>query len=168
MPRCRRLLLASLIGSVLTLGGCAVGPDYRRPEPQALLAYKEQGDWKASEPADALAHGPWWRIFSDPVLDQLESQIDISNQNLKASWDAYLQSRALVLQAQNAYWPTVGVTAARQRSNQYLPPDSVRNVDSAGVTGTWSLDIWGATRRSVESDRDSAQASHAAVTLARL
>ena len=159
----RRLYVCATLACLLALSSCAVGPNYRRPEPQAVLAYKEQGDWKASEPADSLDRGPWWQIFDDPVLDGLERQIDVSNQNLKASWDAYMQSRALVLQARNAYWPTVGVTAERQRSNDYLPPNTVQTVNSVGATGSWSLDIWGATRRTVESDRDSAQASHTAV-----
>jgi len=164
----RRLYLCATLAGLLGLGSCAVGPNYHRPEPQAMLAYKEQGDWKASEPADSLDSGSWWQIFDDPVLDGLERQIDVSNQNLKASWDAYMQSRALVLQARNAYWPTVGITAERQRSNDHLPPNTVQTVNSVGATGSWSLDIWGATRRTVESDRDSAQASHTAVALARL
>jgi NodT family efflux transporter outer membrane factor (OMF) lipoprotein len=162
------LYLCATLACLLALSSCAVGPNYHRPEPQAVLAYKEQGDWKASEPADSLDRDPWWQIFDDPVLNDLERQIDVSNQSLKASWDAYMQSRALVLQAKNAYWPTVDVTAGRQRSNAYLAPDTVRTVNSVGASGSWSLDIWGGTRRTVESDRDSAQASHAAVALARL
>src|ERR1039457_3053262 len=145
------LYLCATLTCLLALSSCAVGPNYHRPEPQAVLAYKEQGDWKASEPADSLDHDPWWQIFDDPVLNDLERQIDVSNQNLKASWDAYMQSRAVVLQAKNAYWPTVDVTAGRQRSNAYLPPDTVRNVNSVGARGSWSLDIWGGTRRTVES-----------------
>jgi NodT family efflux transporter outer membrane factor (OMF) lipoprotein len=164
----RRLHACATLACLIALSSCAVGPNYHRPEPQAVLAYKEQGDWKASEPADSLDRGPWWQIFDDPVLDGLERQIDVSNQNLKASWDAYMQSRALVLQAKNAYWPSVGVTAERQRSNEYLAPNAVQTVNTVGATGSWSLDIWGATRRTVESDRDSAQASHTAVALARL
>jgi NodT family efflux transporter outer membrane factor (OMF) lipoprotein len=176
----RPLYVCATLACLLALSSCAVGPNYHRPEPQAVLAYKEQGDWKASEPADSLDRDPWWQIFDDPVLNDLERQIDVSNQNLKASWDAYMQSRAVVLQAKNAYWPTVDVTAERQRSNQILAAKAVQGVNSggagagasgswtAGASGSWSLDIWGGTRRTVESDRDSAQASHAAVALARL
>ena len=36
--------------------------------------YKEAGDWKPSEPNDALDRGPWWEIFNDEVLNQLEAQ----------------------------------------------------------------------------------------------
>jgi NodT family efflux transporter outer membrane factor (OMF) lipoprotein len=160
-------LLRFITGTLAcVLAGCAVGPNYHRPDAQVVLAYKEQGDWKPSAPADGLDRGSWWKIFDDPVLDGLEQQIDISNQNLKAAWDSYMQSRALVMQARNAYWPTVAVTAGRQRSSE--PPLPVETLNTLGATGSWTLDIWGATRRTVESDRDSAQASYAAVALARL
>jgi NodT family efflux transporter outer membrane factor (OMF) lipoprotein len=174
----RPLYICATLTCLLVLSSCAVGPNYHRPEPQAVLAYKEQGEWKASEPADSLDREPWWQIFNDPVLNDLERQIDVSNQNLKASWDAYMQSRAVVLQAKNAYWPTVDVTAERQRSNQVIAHSAAQGANfggasasgswTVGATGSWSLDIWGGTRRTVESDRDSAQASHAAVALARL
>src|SRR5882724_12088979 len=73
---------------------CAVGPDYRRPKLDAAPDYKETGDWKPSEPNDVLSRGPWWEIFHDAVLDDLEAQIDISNQNVKTAEAAFEQSRA--------------------------------------------------------------------------
>jgi NodT family efflux transporter outer membrane factor (OMF) lipoprotein len=160
------LITATTSAALLSLCACVVGPNYQRPDSQALIAFKEQADWKASEPADRLDQVPWWKIFDDSVLDGLEQQIDISNQNLKSAWDAYMQSRAVVMQAKNAYWPTVDVTAGRQRSNDALA--GVQTLNSVGATAGWTLDIWGATRRTVQSDRDSAQASNAAVALARL
>ena len=70
--------------ALLSLSSCVVGPDYRRPEFDASPHYKELEDWKPSEPEDALSRGPWWHIFDDAVLDELEQQIAISNQNIRA------------------------------------------------------------------------------------
>ena len=89
----------------LALSGCAVGPDYKRPAFDTTATYKEQRDWKPSEPEDTLSRGPWWHIFNDPVLDGLEQQIEVSNQNLKAAEDAYRQARGLVDQARAGFWP---------------------------------------------------------------
>jgi outer membrane protein TolC len=97
------LLLLTLLGAA-----AAVGPDYKRTPFEATPAYKEQGEWKPTEPEDSLSRGPWWHIFNDPVLDGLEQQIDISNQNLKAAEDAYRQARGLVDQARAGFWPTIG------------------------------------------------------------
>jgi NodT family efflux transporter outer membrane factor (OMF) lipoprotein len=148
------------------LAGCAVGPNYHRPKFDAAPNYKEAGDWKPSEPNDVLSRGPWWEIFKDDALNQLEVRIDISNETVKAAAAAYDQARALVAQARAGFWPTVGVNAGRTRGTTEGGP--TRTLDSAGVSGSWDLDIWGQIRRNVESNRASAQSSAAALAAARL
>jgi NodT family efflux transporter outer membrane factor (OMF) lipoprotein len=159
----------ALIAASLLLSGCAVGPDYRRPAFDAAPTYKEQGDWKPSEPDDTLSHGPWWHIFNDPVLDGLEQQIEVSNQTLKAAQDAYRQAQGLVAQARAGLWPTIGVSASRERGEAIaVGQRSTATTNSLGGTGSWNIDLWGATRRTIESDLAAAQASAAAVAAARL
>ena len=63
---------------------CAVGPDYRRPAFETASSYKEQTDWKPSEPNDAMTRGPWWDIFKDEELAALEAKVEVSNENVKA------------------------------------------------------------------------------------
>jgi NodT family efflux transporter outer membrane factor (OMF) lipoprotein len=148
------------------LAACAVGPNYHRPKFDAAPNYKEAGDWKPSEPNDVLSRGPWWEIFKDDALNQLEVRIDISNETVKAAAAAYDQARALVAQARAGFWPTVGVNAGRTRGSTDGGP--TRTLDSAGVSAGWDLDIWGQIRRNVESNRASAQSSAAALAAARL
>jgi NodT family efflux transporter outer membrane factor (OMF) lipoprotein len=152
---------------LLGISGCAVGPDYKRPVFETTAAYKEQGDWKPSEPEDTLSRGPWWHIFNDPVLDGLEQQVDVSNQNLKAAEDAYLQARALVDQARAGFWPTIAANASRQLGEP-VAGAAAESLNSVGASANWQIDIWGQIRRTVESDVASAQASDAAVAAARL
>ncbi len=178
-PR-RRL---SVVLGIAVLAGCAVGPDYKRPAFDATAAYKEQSGWKPSEPGDALSRGPWWTIFNDPALDELEAKINISNENVKAALAAYDQARALVDQAQAGFWPTVAANLSRLRASgrggvstvttnnvtTVIPAGaSTSTAYSTGVSANWSLDIWGQIRRTVESDRASAQASAAALAAAEL
>jgi outer membrane protein TolC len=80
-----------IAGASALAAACAVGPDYHRPPFDTAANYKESGDWKPSEPNDVLTRGPWWKIFNDAVLDDLEAQIDISNQNVKAAEAAFEQ-----------------------------------------------------------------------------
>jgi NodT family efflux transporter outer membrane factor (OMF) lipoprotein len=172
-----RLALAA--SGLAVLAACAVGPDYQRPKIDAAPGYKEAGDWKPSEPNDALSKGPWWEIFGDDALNQLEVKVDISNENVKAAAAAFDQARALVAQARAGFWPTVGANAGVQRGG--TPVSTVnaagqpvaastrtQNTFSAGISGNWALDIWGQIRRSTESNRASAQASAAALAAARL
>jgi NodT family efflux transporter outer membrane factor (OMF) lipoprotein len=157
---------------------CAVGPDYHRPQFDAAANYKEAGDWKPSEPNDVLSRGPWWKIFNDDVLDGLESQIDISNQNVKAAEAAFEQSRALVSQARAGFWPTIAANLGLQRQGQPAGTTNAAgvltsttrtvNTYTAGVSANWDIDIWGKIRRNTESNVASAQASSAALAAARL
>jgi NodT family efflux transporter outer membrane factor (OMF) lipoprotein len=157
---------------------CAVGPDYHRPQFDAAANYKESGDWKPSEPNDVLSRGPWWKIFNDDALDALEAQIDISNQTVKAAEAAFEQSRALVSQARAGFWPTIAASVGAQRQNEPVgvvngagAPSTVSRTQTsvtAGVSGSWDIDIWGRIRRTTESSVASAQASSAALAAARL
>lgn len=157
---------AALACVLAFLTACAVGPDYKRPAFDAAPAFKEENGWKPTEPADALSRGPWWLIFHDDVLSGLEDRIDISNQNVKSAAAAVEQARALVQEAQAGFWPTLTASIGRTRDRQGAAPP--RNVNSAGGSIDWPLDIWGQVRRSVESNKASAQFSEAALASARL
>lgn len=173
----------AIAGGIAVMSACAVGPDYKRPPVAAAADYKEQSGWKPSEPNDALGRGPWWEIFADETLNGLESKINISNENVKAALAAYEQARALVDQARAGFWPDVSLSADRIRSASgshgfaTSTTGGISTVNSGGSTTTtysvgasanWTLDIWGQIRRTVESDRASAQASAAALAAAQL
>lgn len=167
-----RILLVTL-GTAL-ISACAVGPNYHRPAADTGTTFKELGDWKPSEPADTLDRGPWWQIFKDPLLEQLEQQVDVSNQTLKAAIDTYRQARAMVDQAEAGFWPTITGTAGHTRQQgltvQGLPAgtSTLSSTYSAGASATWELDVFGQVRRTVESNFAAAQSAAAAVAAARL
>jgi NodT family efflux transporter outer membrane factor (OMF) lipoprotein len=174
----RRCLTVAV--GICLIAACAVGPNYKRPKIDPAGSYKEVNGWKPSEPNDALNRGPWWKIFGDDRLDELESKIDISNQTVIAAAAAFDQARALVDQARAGFWPTLTGSASVQRGAgrtaplaasgtvTIKPANNTTNTYSAGVSGNWTLDIWGQIRRTVESDRASAQSSAAALAAARL
>jgi NodT family efflux transporter outer membrane factor (OMF) lipoprotein len=154
--------------AVLQICGCTVGPNYRRPAAEVPTAYKELGNWKEAQPNDQHLGGNWWEMFQDPRLNALESQVNISNQNLKAAEAQYTQARALLRYNRAAYFPTVsaGASASRNKISNNRPP----SLSTDGVTYndfqipfqlSYEVDVWGRIRRTVESYRDQAQASAA-------
>jgi outer membrane protein TolC len=161
---CRAVTVA-FVGAALC--SCAVGPDYHRPAFETTPSYKESADWKPTEPNDILSRGAWWKIYNDDALNSLEDRVNISNETIKAAAAAFEQSRALVAQARAGLWPTISAFFQATRGTQLGLP-AARNSYSAGVSGSWDLDIWGGIRRTVESDRASAQSSSAALAAARL
>jgi NodT family efflux transporter outer membrane factor (OMF) lipoprotein len=146
------------------LGGCAVGPDYVRPSVDIPAAYKESRDWKIAEPRDNELGQHWWAVYNDPLLNQLITQIDISNQNLAQAEAQYRQATALIQSARAAYFPTIGAAASATRSSSNTTPD----VKNLSLNASWEADVWGRVRRTVEANEASAQASAADLRAARL
>src|SRR5262252_3325349 len=96
-------------GLALALAGCAVGPDYKRPVEAAPTHYKaeELGSWKEGKPLDDVPRGPWWEIFNDPVLNDLQQRATGANQELKAAMARVEQARATARVARSELLPTV-------------------------------------------------------------
>ncbi|WP_407935165.1 efflux transporter outer membrane subunit [Cupriavidus plantarum] len=177
MHRSSTFRLAALTGALL-LAGCAVGPDYKRPDAPTPAAFKEAsadmpawtGDWKTAEPRDQAARTDWWRVFSDPDLDILMAQVEISNQNIKAAEAQYRQAAGALQAARAGLFPTLNGTASASRSGSSTTSQAgnIRNGQSVTLSAAWELDVWGRVRRQVESSQASAQASAADLASALL
>jgi NodT family efflux transporter outer membrane factor (OMF) lipoprotein len=169
-----RLTLYPVAAALIAmLAGCAVGPDYQRPTTPAVSSYKEAQGWVPAAPADALERGPWWRLFGDPVLDQLAARVEVSNQNVAAAVAAYAQARALVREQRAAIFPavTLGAGATRSGSSGSTASGSGGRTGSnyqLSMGGSWEPDVWGRLGRAVDGATAGAQASAADLASARL
>lgn len=154
---------------LLALTGCAVGPAYQQPAVATPVAFKEgQGEWVRAVPADTLERGPWWQLFNDPVLDQLESQVAVSNQNVAFAVAAYAQARALVAEQRAALFPVVNLDASANRSGGGGSKTGTRNAYQVSIGGAWEPDVWGRLGRTVTGAEAGAQASRADLQAATL
>jgi len=173
---------SAIAGLSLLLAACTIGPDYRRPPAPVPVAYKEAAlkeGWQLARPADIYDRGVWWSIYSDPVLDGLERQIDISNQNLKGAEANFRQAEAIVAEARASFFPTATINAQAQRQRTSGGrvgstgasggnTGNISNFFSVSTAASWVPDLWDKVGRTVESDVASAQASAANVASARL
>jgi NodT family efflux transporter outer membrane factor (OMF) lipoprotein len=166
-----------LLGAALS--GCAVGPDYKRPAPlvdqQPPKTFSDRStnvvSWKVAQPAANAPRGPWWELFGDDNLNQLEKQAAAHNQDLAAAAANYEQARVLIGAARSAFYPqlyaggTPGGDINRQRTSMNVPLEGAAanethtyDTFTAPVYLSWELDFWGRVRRTSES----AQAQSAA------
>jgi NodT family efflux transporter outer membrane factor (OMF) lipoprotein len=174
----------------LVLAGCMVGPDYKRPDAPAPVAFKELAGWKVSQPADAEDKGVWWSVYRDPELDRLERMVEVSNQTVKSFEAQYRNAVALVAEARAGLFPTAGLTGGVTRtgggggsggsggsSGRSSSVSSGSSLGGSGRGGTqynisgtvsWDLDVWGRIRRQVESSTAAAQVSAADLANAKL
>jgi NodT family efflux transporter outer membrane factor (OMF) lipoprotein len=171
------------MAAALLLSGCMVGPDYQRPDAPVPVVYKELAGWKQATPLDAINRGAWWTIYNDPELDQLEQQVVISNQNVKAFEAQYRAATALVRETQAQLFPTIVGTSSVTRTRSggggggASSSGAVVGGGGSGFTNTqysvegtasWSPDIWGKIRRQIESNVAAAQVSAADLANATL
>jgi NodT family efflux transporter outer membrane factor (OMF) lipoprotein len=161
---------ALLLGcAVATLGGCAVGPDFVRPSAPNPYRYTE-----AALPAQTGAGaapgqhfvpgqdvaGAWWGLFRSPRLTTLVVTALRQNQSLEAAQQTLHQAQETRLAQEGGFLPSISSQVNRTReeisSGQAgLPntfPGETYSVYDAQVNVSYTFDIWGQNRRSVEAD----------------
>lgn len=150
--------------AVLTLAGCAVGPNYQRPAVTVPAAFRDvQAISEVS--TNSLADLPWWGVFKDPMLQDLVRVALTNSYDLRIVLTRVEQARALQAQARSQFLPQVGYSgeASRGRNNFLgLPTPNGGHTDNAflgGFEAIWEIDLWGRVRRMNEAARANFMAS---------
>jgi multidrug efflux system outer membrane protein len=133
----------------LILGGCAVGPDYKAPEPVVPV------DWRVSTASDSetIANTPWWEIFHDEDLKNLIQAALIENKDIKITLARLAQARAAIGVSDAGFFPSVNYSggAYETRARQQGPGSPNFDGFSLGGSIQWEIDLWGRIRRLSES-----------------
>src|SRR5580658_271076 len=161
---------------VATLSGCAVGPDFERPKPPEVQGYTAEplAPETASAPTrggdaqrfveDMDIPGQWWTLFHSEALNTLIDQSLKANPDLKAAQAALRGAMQNLYAAEGAFFPTVQANFTPQRYKDAVQPSPTLNkpvtyfnLYTAQLSVSYPLDIWGGTRRAVESARAEAE-----------
>jgi len=136
--------------------GCAVGPDYVRPETNTADTWSESIDSRLS--TDPAEYGPWWTVFEDPALEQLVEIASKENLTLQIAAARILEARAVLGISRGLRFPQqqqLAGTAARVRLSENAPnvviADQAFSSYAVGFDAAWELDVWGRLRRGVEA-----------------
>ena len=144
-------LRPALILMSVWLGGCAVGPDYERPEIESPESYNEQINQGAT-----FANAAWWTIFQDAELNRLITIALEENKDLAIAAARVEEARARAGFARGDFYPQIGVNASGQRGNlgeTIIPGSGIQ--ENYGLTAdlAWEIDLFGRIRRSSEAAR---------------
>lgn len=138
------------------LAGCTVGPEFATPNAEVAADWVEATDPRVQTgEVDAL----WWKVFNDPLLDQLVELAYANNPTIEAAGVAVLQARAALGVATGDLYPqsqAIGADGSIARNadptGTTLPifSDAYRTV-RFGASTNWEIDLWGKFRRAIES-----------------
>jgi multidrug efflux system outer membrane protein len=156
---------------LVTLTGCAVGPNYKRPEVDTPSAFRPAAS--ASEvPAttNSLGDLDWWQVMNDPQLQAYIAEALTNSWDIRIAAARVLQAEAAARVTRSQFFPTVGAgadwTTARTSENG---PSAVPGMDPqkefGSVYGTmagYEVDLWGRIRRANEAARAQLLANEAA------
>lgn len=171
--------LTSLIVASLSVG-CAVGPDYVRPDtpmPQRYLGQPAVDQRHAAAQADLVT---WWTGFGDPQLTRFVTLALAQNLDLAQASARVAQARAELGAANAALLPSGNASGQAARAYQSLEtplgkvlsssPGFDRHGSSyeANLGASWELDVFGGLRRGKEAALAGYQASEAGATATRL
>jgi NodT family efflux transporter outer membrane factor (OMF) lipoprotein len=176
-PFTRRLLTTA--AASLALAGCAVGPNYQKPD-LALNASYHSAPPPAAPGAQPVALDAWWNGFGDPELVRVVERAGAQNLDIEQARDRVMQSHAVARAAGAALLPKgeASGSAVEERQSLLSPigeigrnlPGYERQVDQydLGVAASWEIDLFGGLRREREAARADARASEAQAQAVRL
>jgi len=157
--------ISVLVAVAAALAGCALGPDFQRPDPPRADRYTpEQLRLEATQANDSAQHivlgeqlsRDWWQLFQSAVLDDMVRRALDGNRTLVAAAATLAQSQELAAAQAGALYPQVGVTAGIGRQKygaQFLgtsPKPPAFTYFSVGPTVSYAFDYTGGVARSVE------------------
>lgn len=145
----------SILCTVALLAGCAVGPDFQPPELKLPSAWQATQSGKDAD----LAH--WWARFGDDALARLLDAAQKDSPTLakaRATIDKARASRAL---GEAGLWPSVDANADTVSAGSLRKESTTARTSTGTLDASWEIDLFGKTRRAVESASDLVQAREA-------
>lgn len=169
----KTLLALSVAGLAISLAGCAVGPNFKTPEASKADRYTADSlpDKTVATPvaggeAQVLQRGAqlpaqWWQLFGSDLISQRVEQAFAHSPSLAAAQAALREAQENAKAANGGYWPSLDLKgqASRQKANAGAAGAGassggyIYNLYGASVGVSYSFDIFGGVRRSVEAQR---------------
>ena len=170
-PKYKSSLAATIMFFVsLLVGGCAVGPNFKKPPAPNVSTYTPAPVSNTSGTSGVVGGdaqtfldgrdipGEWWTLFhSKPLNDLIERSLK-ANPDIKAAQAALLVAKENVLAQRGAYYPSVsaGFSATHAKSSSEISPVTNTNalnysLYTPQVSVSFVPDVFGLNRRTVES-----------------
>ena len=115
--------------ALLTVSGCAVGPDFKRPDAPTAKSYSPSGVLPKATDSAPVAAGEsqkfdvkaaipfdWWKLFRSPQINSLIERAFKANPSIEAAQAALRQASENVVAQEGFFYPTVGASYSPSRN----------------------------------------------------
>ena len=164
--------LAAMLTIAALVAGCAVGPDFVRPDAPNVSGYAKGAAPTRTASADVPGGdsqrfvrkmditGKWWTLFRSHALNRLIDRSIKASPTVDAAIAALRQATENTRAQEGKFFPLIQANYAAERQ---LVPQSLStplasgstpvifNLHTAQVLVSYTLDVWGLNRRTVES-----------------
>jgi NodT family efflux transporter outer membrane factor (OMF) lipoprotein len=162
--------IAAAFSMIALASGCAVGPNFHRPELPTINGYTVEPLTATTSTANVTGGNEqrfvigtdipkqWWALFKSPPLNALIEKSLKTNPTIEAAKAALRQARENVAAQVGSYYPTIqaGYSASRAKDSSTLSPvllsgQEPYTLHTAQVNVGFAPDVFGGNRRQVES-----------------
>lgn len=152
----KKLLLVLTI-AICVLSGCMkVGPNFQRPFSQTYSSWLDQEGGHVDDCSQSYCE--WWKVFGDPILDELIRYAVEQNLTLRGAGMRILEARAVLGIAIGEWFPqTQDAVGSAERVRLSANAPNTSGVDlkyqdyQMGGIAIWELDFWGKFRRGIDA-----------------
>jgi NodT family efflux transporter outer membrane factor (OMF) lipoprotein len=156
----------------VTVAGCAVGPNFKAPAAPRTAGFAPAGALSPTTAAAPLPGGDaqkfvdgldipgqWWTLFRSDELNALIERALANNPTLESAQAALRQANENLAAERGSLYPSVSgsLDSERQKASGAafgipgLPASYFYTLDTASVNVSYTLDVFGGTRRQVEA-----------------
>jgi NodT family efflux transporter outer membrane factor (OMF) lipoprotein len=165
MNNLNRLLVLII---AFALVGCAVGPDFFRPDTVLDASDRFEADLSDQMSTEGDTY-EWWKDIDDPRFSSMVETLLSDNLTIQQAGQRVIQAKEQVSIQEGGLWP--GLSADGQAQRQFSPAENIFGLGGAGTRRiydttytlqgqtNWEIDLFGRIRRSVEGAEANLQAN---------
>jgi multidrug efflux system outer membrane protein len=146
------LKICAVVPLLLSLCGCLLGPNYKRPAVTVPPQYRGAESAPPTPQAQPFGEMQWESVFQDQVLQGLIKEALANNYDIRIAATRVLQANANLGIVRSNQFPSIDLSNNLLYTRTPLFPKATA-FDSASLSISYIVDFWGQYRRATESAR---------------
>lgn len=152
--------------TVIFFSGCNLAPKYSQPKIELPKEFKAAGaNWQQTNTIDRQITSKWWQIFNDPILNNLQTELEKNNQDIIAASGNYKRSLAFIDKARVEYLPSIESSSGFAKIGKNGKSNYRTNT---ALNSSWEADLWGRIAGNIKSEKSLSKIAYHDLQAAKL